>query len=57
MGSESESDCESFDATLPRKVSTIICIPPVPRTNTRGQRENLEASEITIAKELCKITS
>ena len=30
---------------------------PVPRTNTRGQGENPEASERTVAKELCKIAS
>ena len=30
---------------------------PVPRTNTRGQGENPEASERTVAKELCKTAS
>jgi len=41
---------------LPRKASSTIYMVPVPRTNTRGQGENPKASEITVAKELCKIT-
>jgi hypothetical protein len=47
---------EAFDAILPRKVSKDITMVPVPRTDTRGQGEYPKASEITIAKELCKIT-
>ena len=38
------------------KASSTIYMVPVPRTNTRGQGENPKASEITVAKELCKIT-
>lgn len=37
------------------KLLPLIYIIPVPRTNTRAQGEYPKVSEITIAKELCKI--
>ncbi len=47
---------EVYDSTLPRKAPTVINMVPVPRTNTRPQDENSKASEIIVAKELCKMT-
>ena len=47
---------KSSDAKLPRKTSKLIILEPVPRTNTGGQEENSKVSEITIVKELGKIT-
>ena len=41
---------------LPRKTSKLIVWEPVPRTNTGGQEENSKVSEITMVKELGKIT-
>ena len=42
---------------FPRKVANVKRVRPVPRTDTRGQGEYPEVSEITVVKELCKITS
>ena len=47
------NSCESM---LPRKTSKLIISEPVPRTNTGGQEENSKVSEITMVKELGKIT-
>ena len=44
------------DSMLPRKASKLIILEPVPRTNTGGQEENSKVSEITMVKELGKIT-
>ena len=41
---------------LPRKTSKLIAYVPVPRTNTGGQGENPKVSEITMVKELGKMT-
>ena len=38
------------------KFLVLISLLPVLRTNTRGQGEYPKASELTIVKELCKIT-
>ena len=46
----------SSDAMLPRKASKDILYKPVPRTITGGQEENSKVSEITMVKELGKIT-
>ena len=47
---------KSCDSMLPRKASKLIILEPVPRTNTGGQEENSKVSEITMVKELGKIT-
>ena len=47
---------ETYGAKLPRKASKDITKKPVPRTNTGGQEENSKVSEITMVKELGKIT-
>ena len=47
---------KSCDSMLPRKTSKLIILEPVPRTNTGGQEENSKVSEITMVKELGKIT-
>ena len=41
---------------LPRKTSKDILLVPVPRTDTGGQEENSKVSEITMVKELGKMT-
>jgi hypothetical protein len=41
---------------LPRKTSKDILLVPVPRTDTGGQGENPKVSEITMVKELGKMT-
>lgn len=50
------SSTEVSDTLLPRKASKDMIMVLVPRTNTRGQGENPEASETTMVKELCKLT-
>ncbi len=47
---------EIIDPTLPRKASKQEFVVTVPETDTRGQGEYPEALEITLAKELGKIT-
>ena len=47
---------KSFEAMLPRKTSKDMLKVPVPRTDTGGQGENPKVSEITMVKELGKIT-
>ena len=46
---------KSIYITLPRKASNFIILLSVPRTNTRGEGEYPNASELTIVKELCKL--
>lgn len=41
---------------LPRKDSKLIFVLCVPITNTRDQDEYSKANEITVVKELCKLT-
>ena len=47
---------KSSEAIHPRKTSKLIIYVPVPRTNTGGQGENPKVSEITMVKELGKMT-
>ena len=51
-GSASEAD----EFTLTRKAAKIIYIMPVPQTDTGRRQENCKTSEITIVKELGKMT-
>ena len=46
---------EVVDPRLPRKTSKRESVVTVPQTDTRGQGENPEALEITLAKELGKL--
>ena len=48
---------EVIDSTLPRKVSSQVVYVPVPETDTGSQVENTKVREITLSKELGKITS
>ena len=47
---------QGHDSMLPRKASKLIILEPVPRTNTGGQEEYSKVSEITMVKELGKMT-
>ena len=57
QGRREESSDASTNAPAPgsREKPLAVSARPVPRTNTRGQGEYPEASEITAAKELCKM--
>ena len=47
---------ELVDSMLPRKAARIVLLPPVPQTNTGRQGEHPKAIEITLVKELGKMT-
>ena len=57
---KSERACSSSefnDANSREKLLALKYTWPVPRTDTRGQGEYPKVSELTVVKELCKITS
>ena len=45
-----------YRVKLPRKTSSVNHLKPVPQTDTGGRDENLKTREITLVKELGKLT-
>ena len=56
MGTENFGFLNSFDAKLPRKASRANCIGTCTKTDTGRQGEYPKVSEITMVKELGKMT-